>query len=111
MAIKTKKSSLPQTLPTRNDGWGFFGTYRSNTGADEKTTADAFAQAQRAIMAVLTVSAEDARDLLDARDGRHLADAVAGKAWVYHAVYETVMAWSTSYRYAIKAIRREREEG
>ena len=69
----------PQTPRTRNQQWGFFGTCASNGHADPEA-------AWNEAMATLTdpkgryrLSPEDARDLLDASWGRHLADQVVGR--------------------------------
>ena len=68
-----------ETPRTRNRDWGFFGTCVSNGHADAEAAWDE-------AMATLTDSkgrfrlqAEDARDLLDATWGRHLADQVVGQ--------------------------------
>lgn len=71
-----KKVEAPRT---RNREWGFFGTCASNGHADPEAAWDE-------AMATLTdpkgrfaLNAEDARDLLDATWGRHLADQVVGQ--------------------------------
>ena len=68
-----------ETPRTRNRDWGFFGTCVSNGHADAEAAWDE-------AMATLTDSkgrfrleADDARDLLDATWGRHLADQVVGQ--------------------------------
>lgn len=68
-----------QTPRTRNQQWGFFGTCASNGHADPEA-------AWNEAMATLTdpqgqfrLAPEDARDLLDASWGRHLADQVVGR--------------------------------
>ena len=70
-----KKTETPQT---QNREWGFFGTCVSNGHADAEAAWDE-------AMATLTdpkgrfaLNAEDARDLLDATWGRHLADDCTG---------------------------------
>jgi hypothetical protein len=70
---------LAETPRTRNREWGFFGTCASNGHADPEAAWDE-------AMATLTDSkgrfrleAEDARNLLDATWGRHLADQVVGQ--------------------------------
>jgi hypothetical protein len=70
-----KKTETPRT---RNREWGFFGTCVSNGHRDAEAAWDE-------AMATLTdpkgrfaLNAEDARDLLDATFGRHLADDCMG---------------------------------
>ena len=58
-------------ITTKNEGWGFFGALRSNGAADAEVTFDA---AARTLVAKLRISADQARDVLDACIGRHLAD-------------------------------------
>ena len=72
-----KKTETPRT---RNRDWGFFGTCVSNGHQDAEAAWDE-------AMATLTdpkgrfaLNAEDARDLLDATWGRHLADDLLGIA-------------------------------
>lgn len=68
-----------ETPRSRNREWGFFGTCASNGHADPEAAWDE-------AMATLTdpkgrfaLDAENARDLLDATWGRHLADQVVGQ--------------------------------
>ena len=77
---ETKATETKTTTPrTRNREWGFFGTCASEGHADPEA-------AWNEAMAVLTdakghfrLEPEDARDLLDATWGRHLADQVVGE--------------------------------
>ena len=71
-----KKTEMPRT---RNREWGFFGTCAANGHADPEAAWDE-------AMAILTdpkgrfaLEADEARDLLDATWGRHLADQVVGQ--------------------------------
>lgn len=57
-------------LPTANKEWGFWGTSVRN-GYDAELTWDA---ASRFLAKEFDLTAEQARDTLDARFGRHLAD-------------------------------------
>ncbi len=59
-----------QPLPTANQEWGFWGTSVRN-GYDAELTWDA---ASRFLAKEFDLTAEQARDVLDARFGRHLAD-------------------------------------
>lgn len=58
-------------ITTTNESWGFFGTLRSNGATDAEAIFD---DAARALMAKLGLTADEARDVLDAKVGRHLAD-------------------------------------
>jgi len=58
-------------ITTKNESWGFFGTLRSNGAAD---AAQVFDDAARALVAHLGINANQARELLDAKVGRHMAD-------------------------------------
>lgn len=58
-------------ITTTNESWGFFGTLRSNGATDAEAIFD---DAARALMAKLGLTADQARDVLDAKVGRHLAD-------------------------------------
>lgn len=57
-------------LPTANAEWGFWGTAERN-GYDAALTWKA---ASQFLMGAFDLTAEQARDVLDARFGRHLAD-------------------------------------
>jgi hypothetical protein len=65
---KTEKTYA--ILPTSNAEWGFWGTAERN-GYDTALTWNAACQFLRS---AFDLSAEQARDVLDARFGRHLAD-------------------------------------
>ena len=56
--------------PTNNEEWGFWGTAERN-GYD---TALAWNAASQFLRSAFDLTAEQARDVLDARFGRHLAD-------------------------------------
>lgn len=75
-------STKTATLPTNNECWGFYGTTKG-TPAEK---AAAFDAACRHYMTVYGLDATDARNLLDSRFGRHLADALTnpntGLAWI-----------------------------
>lgn len=59
-----------EILPTENKEWGFWGTAERN-GYD---TALAWNAASQFLIGAFDLTAEQARDVLDARFGRHLAD-------------------------------------
>lgn len=73
-------STRSDILPTRNPGWGFYGTME-RAGANPET-----AWRIASALIAITLSAEEPkahlaagiRDFLDSRDGRHFADMVAG---------------------------------
>ena len=58
-------------ITTANETWGFFGTLQGNGATDAEATFDA---AARELVARLDLTADQARDLLDERIGRHMAD-------------------------------------
>ena len=70
----TTKHDKPIT--TNNYAWGFFGTFRHITEKSEQEAAEAFDLMARALMGAYGIDADTARDFLDGRPGRHLADAV-----------------------------------
>ncbi len=57
-------------LPTQNEEWGFWGTCE-HIGCNQ---AEAWDAASRFFLKIFNLTPEEARDLLDARFGRHLAD-------------------------------------
>lgn len=59
-----------EILPTENKEWGFWGTAERN-GYDAELTWKA---ASNFLMAEFELTTEQARDVLDARFGRHLSD-------------------------------------
>lgn len=59
-----------EILATANKEWGFWGTAERN-GYDAEMTWNA---ASKFLIATFELTAEQARDVLDARFGRHLAD-------------------------------------
>jgi hypothetical protein len=65
---KTIKNT--EILATENKEWGFWGTAERN-GYDAELTWNA---ASKFLIAEFDLTAEQARDVLDARFGRHLAD-------------------------------------
>ncbi len=70
-----KKTETPRT---RNREWGFFGTCASNGHADPEAAWDEAMAALTDPKGPFRLSPENARDLLDATWGRHLADQVVG---------------------------------
>jgi hypothetical protein len=79
----TRINPTAATLPTRNESWGFFGTVETALESTYEAERQ-YEAAQRALM-TLGLTAEQARDYLDSRDGRHLADAALGTC---HSVLE-----------------------
>ncbi len=68
-----------ETPRTRNRDWGFFGTCVSNGHQDAEAAWDEAMAALTDPKGRFRLGAEDARDLLDATWGRHLADQVVGR--------------------------------
>jgi hypothetical protein len=68
----TMHNGTPNTLPSRNEAWGFFGTIRHHAEPNH-----AWALAMGAIAKTTDCPEEAVRDFLDSRYGRHLADDVA----------------------------------
>jgi hypothetical protein len=78
-------------LPTRNEGWGFFGTIgrSENAAADPATAWDiAFAK----IAETTGAAPEGVRDFLDSRHGRHFADDVTNGLWKGEALEPAIDA-------------------
>jgi hypothetical protein len=71
-----KKAETPRT---QNRDWGFFGTCVSNGHQDAEAAWDEAMAALTDPKGRFRLEAEDARDLLDATWGRHLADQVVGQ--------------------------------
>ncbi len=73
--------SRPGILPSRNEGYGFFGTMTRCAERDRRS-AEVWALASSIIADAIRADSEDAmigiRDFLDSRMGRHFADDVAG---------------------------------
>jgi hypothetical protein len=76
----------------QNETWGFWGTL-TNTGAAPELVAQAWAKAVKALIdgldpvGAIEVTPEQARDILDAKVGRHLADAlVTSRGTIMRAV-------------------------
>lgn len=80
-----KKKTTMRTLPTRNRDWGFFGTWRRGHGASIAETIEAYAKASRALLSRGFTPAQ-ARDLLDAPIGRHMADQIYGESKIAETV-------------------------
>jgi len=93
-------------ITTANETWGFFGTLRSNGAADAEATFDA---AARELVARLDLTADQARDVLDARIGRHLADqrrdGESGQDLVARLLSHK--GWARDIRRAVPGRRRE----
>ena len=78
-AAETKTTEKKTETPrTRNRDWGFFGTCVSNGHADAEAAWDEAMETLTDPKGRFALNAEDARDLLDATWGRHLADDLTG---------------------------------
>jgi hypothetical protein len=83
------------TLPSKNEDWGFFGTMQHG-GADPVQSWNA---ASAMIAAETDASAEGVRDFLDSRHGRHFADDVlsrvaeVGPHRLDEAIAATIARW------------------
>ena len=78
-AAETKTTETKTETPrTANRDWGFFGTCVSNGHADAEAAWDEAMETLTDPKGRFALNAEDARDLLDATWGRHLADDCTG---------------------------------
>jgi hypothetical protein len=68
-----------QVPRTRNREWGFYGTCASEGHADPERAWDEAMAVLTDLKGRFVLQPEDARDLLDATWGRHLADQVVGQ--------------------------------
>lgn len=91
-------------ITTKNVSWGFYGTLVSNGANDAARIFDA---AARALVPKLGVTPDEARDILDAKVGRHMADQrLAGESW--RDLVERLLArmgWAHDMRAALGAAR------
>lgn len=68
-----------QALPTKNEGYGFHGAMRGDSGGLGKDqAAQRFAAVSSHLQTVHGLSPHEARDFLDSRMGRHLGDEIGG---------------------------------
>ena len=91
-------------ITTQNTTWGFHGTLETCGVADADALFDA---AARTLMARFRLTADEARDLLDARIGRHLADALRpgeGGQDLIARLYAK-KTWERDIRCAIRELR------
>ncbi len=63
-------------LKTRNPDFGFFATAQGNYKLSDAEQDAAWSAAMHALMALHGAQAEDARNFLDSRYGRHFADSL-----------------------------------
>jgi len=64
-------------ITTQNHAWGFYGTLMLNEGMNETEAAAAFdAFASEVLVGKYGMNEDEARDFLDSKIGRHLADAM-----------------------------------
>lgn len=97
-----------EILATTNKEWGFWGTAERN-GYDTALTWNA---ASKFLIAAFDLTAEQARDVLDARFGRHLADdlsfikgTLTEKAITAHLKLRTADAgWRKSFETSISEV-------
>jgi len=91
---------------TANEPWGFFGTLCTSGTPDAWTT---FNDAAHALVAKLDLTPDQARDVLDARIGRHMADqrrdGESGKDLVERLLAHR--GWARDIRAAIRKPGRE----
>lgn len=87
-------------ITTANESWEFFGTLRTREACD---AGEIFDTAARALLAKFNITADQARDVLDARVGRHIADQIVdGESGT--GLVERLLAhrgWARSIRRAI----------
>ena len=90
-------------ITARNEAWGFFGTLVQN----EVGGADAlFDEAARELVTRFGLTADEARDVLDARIGRHMADQHrAGESSVALIARLCELGWARDIRSAILEVR------
>jgi len=75
-----------ETPRTQNREWGFYGTCESNGHTDPEAAWDEAMAALTDPKGAFALTPEDARDLLDATWGRHLADQVFDKTEIRKAI-------------------------
>lgn len=61
---------------TNNQEWGFFGTCRSNTGCSIEQAEDIWNDVGIDLIVNFGMTGEQARDFLDSKIGRHIADSM-----------------------------------
>ncbi len=88
-----KKTETPRT---QNREWGFFGTCVHNGHADPEAAWDEAMAALTDPKGRFRLSPENARDLLDATWGRHLADQVVGQRNIRRAI--RTLGWARDAR-------------
>lgn len=71
---KSTKDGIVFVEAAQNKGWGFYGTLKSNYQLKDSEAAKVFAHAEKQLSKLGKVSIEQARDFLDSKDGRHVAD-------------------------------------
>ncbi len=104
------KPATKTILPTANESWGFWGAAGHN-GYDQQMTWEA---ASDALATAFDLTAEQVRNLLDARFGRHLADDlsfIAGGPVSPEAIEQHIMArladrgWRKWFEKAVLEVR------
>lgn len=90
-------------LPTQNEEWGFWGTCK-NIKCNQAKAWDA---ASRFFIKIFNLTPEQARELLDARFGRHLADDLT---FIKGAINEDSITKHLGQRYADNGWRKHFEK-
>ena len=90
-------------ITTQNETWGFYGTLlRNEVGG----AAALFDEAARELMARFGLTADEARDVLDGRIGRHMADQhCAGESALALIARLCEQGWWRDIQMAIREVR------
>ncbi len=72
-------TNTKKVLPTKNEGWGFWGTTSTQNNRSYEVTEKRWAEAFITLLELSKISPERIRRFLDSRSGRHLADACYDK--------------------------------
>ncbi len=100
LVLKLVRSAVPAT---NNEEWGFWGTIRQ-AGVTGGHACEVWAEAVGAVASVMKVNTEKARDLLDSRFGRHLADQIIGSAEVGEDIRKLLKRGGSWHRNAAQAL-------
>lgn len=99
---------MKQAITTTNEAWGFFGTTVSNEGASTEQAAADFNEAALAVVEALEITTSEARELLDSRLGRHIADARLANETARELFLRTIAAWPRYFDRTLAEIRSEK---
>ena len=94
-------------ITTNNQAWGFFGTTIENEGASEAEAAADFDQAACELVSLYGLTDEQARDVLDSRTGRHLADDRRPGELAADLVHRVAQQWPRMFPRTIRELARE----